>query len=536
MRDSAVLDARVGMLARFRRRLDAWQDQLGSFGPLRSFFRVLGHWEPILWGACVIAAATIVGLRYEIGQSSDGLLQSLISLQHLSFFFWGQDRFANLVPWLASGVHDPAANAAFQLAVRIGFGVAAPLLFCAPLVRAGDRFGAGRVTLLATALALAFMPQRFVFEWFIEASPYGTSFALSGFALLLFSAAAGRGRWGGIGLRVGGLLLVFAAYAVNASLVMVAAPMFLLLVLLRSAVAMEFLIASVVSGLGVALAAATTDVAHTQMRFGETIVGLMHYLQSLMGKTGIFLGAMLGMFVVAAVVSASSRDRSTVGSNRAFIGYGIVLLVTFVIVFVAVSLSSWVVANLLHPRYLVPLFCLMAALGSISIDHLVDRFAGSSAVRGKVMLGLCVLVLGCAGLRGLAPVPRENGIVSGVVRPLATEIAGIVTTSRLDAIAGDYWVVWPSVFVAEERAFRLQRPVGQVFGVTYRSEARRQALADRLQDQGRLRILCVDIGDATCLEETSTMIGEKLSITDQVSVRGRLGSDPMFRVVTLAPR
>ena len=331
---------------------------------------------------------------------------------------------------------------------------------------------------------------------------------------------------------------MFAAYAVNASLVMVTAPMFLLLALLRSVVAMEFLIASVVAGVGVTLVAATTDVTHTPMRFGETMVGLIHYSQVLMGKSGIFLAAMLGLFVVVAAVSLRGRSRLDSGPGVLRIGYGIVLVITFAVVFVGVSLSSWVVTNFLHPRYLVPLFCLMAALGAISIDHLVGSLVGrlgtGSAVRGRVVLGLCVLLLGYAGVRGLAPVPRESGIVSDVVRPLATEVSGIVTSLRLDGIAGDYWVVWPGVFLAEAQAFRLQRPPGQVFGLTYRGVARRQALADRLQDLGRLRILCVDVSDAGCLDEAIGVIGLPLAVLDRVSVRA--GSDSVFGVLTLAPR
>ena len=321
-------------------------------------WRVLAEWEAILWGAAVVGAGLIVGLRYEIGQNGDGLLLSLMSLQHLSFFFWGQDRFANLVPWLASAVHDPMANAQIQLAIRIGFGVAAPLLFCAPVGRPGDRFGACGVTLLATALALAFMPQRFVFEWFIEASPYGTSFALGGLAVLSFDADAGRVRWGSqIEFRVCGLVLVFAAYAVNASMVTLTEPMFLLLATasVRRGNANSTPAASV-SGVGVTLDAATTDVdvKVTSMRDAETMVGLIAI------TTQVFTGDRAGFswprsLCLVRGVPVGLHVRRTfhlaLVHDRAF------MQVTRIgachqpdgAVFVGVSLSSCVVTNFLHP-------------------------------------------------------------------------------------------------------------------------------------------------------------------------------------------
>ncbi|RYF21796.1 MAG: hypothetical protein EOO77_05340, partial [Oxalobacteraceae bacterium] len=392
----------------------------------RLLWRTLKGWEVPLWCVAAVMTALIVPLRYAVGQNADGLLQTLMSIQDLTLFYWQQDRFANLLPLLASPVTDPVLNAQLQLALRICLGVAAPLLFCVTGGGRRDILHVGRATLLASALALAAVPQRMLHEWFVEASPYGTSFALGGFALVIFALAPANGRGGAIALRSAGLLLTVAAYMVNASLVLVTLPLFgAQAVVFGSPIAAEFCIASLVGILVTLLASGSVHTPKTSMHFGESLIGLQHYATELVGKPGYFLGAMLALFVVTAIFSRKS-------GRSAFIYDGLTLLGTFGVALLGVSLSSWVMLNFFNPRYLVPLYVLMAAVGAKAALRLLEQLCPRQA--SMAALALCAILLMVAGHRTPTIVGDDNGIVDANVRPLARAVAEIISARHLDGV------------------------------------------------------------------------------------------------------
>ena len=497
--------------------------------PLRDRVRVAGgvlrSWEPLLWAAAAVLAALLVPIRFEIGQNSDGLLETLMSLQRLTVFFWEQDRFANLLPLLASPIADPTANAQLQLAIRVVAGLGAPLLPCALLLPGGDLRRVGRTVLLATGLALAFAPHRFIHEWLIEASPYGTSFALAGGAVCLLDRARSygtrpQGSPAATAFRLAGLLLTIAATLVNASLVLVTGPLVALLALMRgSPVAIEFGIASVVGGIATAAVANAVPGPHTALRFGESFLGLTYYLGEFSRKPGFFPAAMLAAFAASSVVATARRWPGA----RDLIGNGLVLLATFAVAFVAISLNSWVVANDMHPRYLVPLYLLAASLGAISVGALVDGLVRSAALRSRLALCLCLAVLLMAGQRSLPLVPPDDGIVDIAFRRTAASAAREVARLELDGVAGDYWTVWPAVFLAEQRAHDLGQPPGRVFGATLRGRARRAALQTRLLAQGTLAFLCLDRPAAACQVLVEDVVGWPLAAAGPLVGRSIVG-------------
>ena len=168
------------------------------------------------------AAALVVLSRNPVWQDSDGLIGTLFSIQHMTLFFWGQDRFANLIPALATPIHDPEINAYAQLVARVCFGVLAPLFACVFLMR--TTWDAWLATLASITLLLMCAPHVMQHDAFIQASPYGTSFALAGLSLLACRSASRLRAGPAVPCRLVGLLLATAAFLVNYTLVIVVAP------------------------------------------------------------------------------------------------------------------------------------------------------------------------------------------------------------------------------------------------------------------------------------------------------------------------
>ncbi len=94
----------------------------------------------------VIAACAAWSLRLGTRHDGDSFLPVLMSLQRLTVFFWGQNRFGNVVPFIASWVRDVELNFQLQVLLRALGTASVPLLM---LVFLGFR------NRLLTAYALA---------------------------------------------------------------------------------------------------------------------------------------------------------------------------------------------------------------------------------------------------------------------------------------------------------------------------------------------------------------------------------------------
>jgi hypothetical protein len=109
---------------------------------------------------------------------------------------------------------------------------------------------------------------------------------------------------------------------------------------------------------------------------------------------------------------------------------------------------------------------------------------------------VALLLVGVAHLRAFGLVTHE--IIGDGNAPLAYAAGEQAIDLPLDAIAGDYWLVWPSVFMAEQFRHDTNPGVPDVFGATFRGDARRDAFIARLKQRGSVRVGCIDMDAAAC--------------------------------------
>jgi hypothetical protein len=57
--------------------------------------------------ACAVLSLLAVNKFVPEGINADTLIQSIMSLQKLTIFYWGQNRFASVVPFLLSWIASP---------------------------------------------------------------------------------------------------------------------------------------------------------------------------------------------------------------------------------------------------------------------------------------------------------------------------------------------------------------------------------------------------------------------------------------------
>ncbi len=330
------------------------------------------------------ASVGIVVWRVPLSQNADGLLETIMSLQRLTLFYWGQSRFANILPLLASPIRNPVLNADAQLGARIVLGLLAPIFACALLSASEARLSVTRATLLSALLFLASAPNRIIEEALTQTSPFGTSFVLLGASVLALrraeAAPAANGaarRW-----RAAGLALAVAAFLQNVSLALEAAPLAVgLCVLARSRVVVGFAVVSAIALLVTMLAmtlCAPAAAPHIG-GFGKSLAGLRVYGGYLVGPPGLCLWAVLALAIAGHCLGR--RDPAARVRRRG----DLVLVATIAASFVATGLSDWVVSNGAHPRYLVPVYLLAASLGGLTVERMIRTFvmrvaSGTNAV------------------------------------------------------------------------------------------------------------------------------------------------------------
>ena len=457
----------------------------------------------------VIALFGIVGLllssHLSLNEDSDGLLTTIMSLQKVTVYFWGEDRLGNLLPALTMWIHDPTGNAYAQIALRLVFGVLAPIFFCSlAFPRAIDSW---RATLATQLLLVLGIKPTLAWETYVEAYPYGTSLACAGFATLALRAAwtmRHRARWI---LYIFGVAILVAAYVTDFGLVLFAVPIIGLLgLVLRSVFLQRLLIVHL-------LVAAVGFILPKVVFFGTTTpLGLafiwpneLHFLRSITANMGWpFVCSMVLPVLLALGLAKWRRFRH----GRRMLVVTLAAMLTVVLVcFVVVASSHWVAMNNFLPRYFIPGYVLLVSMGGVSLLYCckygINNHAQSSTT--FICIALVLLLAGAARLTGW---PRETqGIIGNGKGPEAWAVAGQSLGQHIDAIAGDYWDAWPAVFATEQYRYDVRADSADVLGITGRGEDRRGAFAARLAAQKELRVGCIDLKTADCTQLSIIVTG-----------------------------
>jgi hypothetical protein len=112
--------------------------------------------------------------------NADTVLHSIMSLQNVTVFYWGQNRFLNLFPWLLSWINNASANLYAEL-LLFSFNFFA-LLCCLALV--GTQFifpealrrDRWLATILLLTITFALAKPEAMYDFTGQGQPYASSF------------------------------------------------------------------------------------------------------------------------------------------------------------------------------------------------------------------------------------------------------------------------------------------------------------------------------------------------------------------------
>lgn len=465
---------------------------------------MVARWAPIV--VTVVALVVAAASRSLYLANADALLPGLMSTDHLTWFYWGQDRLANVVPALAWPVQDLRWNIDVQLFL-IGCGwFALTALFAANHL--ADRVGRAApwavvtATIVGAGASWAVLPpateQILVFEQLY-------AFALAVFVVGMFGASRAQWRW-----RVPGLMATLVATLINPSLLLYS-PLVLVLPGVRAFTRRGRVLVPtrqvVVPLVGAAAAFLLTSIASN--RFGDPPKRETGYNEFAFDDMWDNVGDAL--------------DR--VGSSsRGVVALIVVLLATHLLVFRARALSArlrvtyvgaavfamiwtflfagnkWVVTNALYPRYFFPVYAaallyVVAAACEVIVlaqargwTRRIQPLRPRPALRPLVAASILV-----APIAGVAAVHRVHFLVLVQAEPAAD----LVVEREIDLVVGDYWTVWPVVIDARARG-------NEVLGVSDRTAAIgsqvEAAIGDDVSAGDPLTAMCLGVDVPRCVE------------------------------------
>lgn len=460
--------------------------------------------DAALIAATLAALVAVAASRTVQHVNADSLLYTLMSTMKVTWFYWGQDRLLNVVPAIASPVRDETVNFAVQsLLLGLSF-------FLLLMLIAGFHLASrvGRVPVLSlcgitlvAGLAATFLMDSRTAYGFIFEQQYSLSF------VLLFVGLAGFVTDRRV-VRVGGAVLVLLAV-----LIIPAVVAFVPLAGVLGHGADRFWRRRTFEALALGVAAFAVggvlarvaydgpeNATYSSFSLQRVVDGLPatwdNVTSTVEGPWVVLLLAVSIGVLVAAWPHLPSRLR------RAYVVSGMLTVIWLI----AFSANEWVELNLFSERYFFPCYVFALAVGigaacevAVWMLRRVSEAEHSWPVR-SVRATSAVLLVALTAVGSSRTMAAE---VPDLVAAQAPARAAIELDAQL--VIGDYWLVWPAVFVGNDLG-------ADLVGLTYRSEAIGERIAAVIDDYdaGRttaVTAVCVDGVVESCIAQLSGATG-----------------------------
>ena len=451
--------------------------------------------------ACVVVAMSLF-LAGPAWMNADTPLLTVMSLQRITLFIWGQNRFLNVVPAAASLIRDPTLNLAVQL-LLFGGGFVALLSLLGGVVSRTVLSGTGRIDgwlcfSVILSVFLLITSGYGIYVFIPEGQPYGLSGLLVGLGLLLLLRNRPPGRIG----RIGAPVMMLIGGGLNPSLVLVAGFICVLAFLHRRELRFRAVLAlaTATATIGIWLVVARTQpgpAGYGTFTHDHVVANLRGTLRFM--NLGLVMPVLTGLTALDAaicVVLAVSRRRGgpSVGIGWKLPAASTVFTAAWVVAF---SQNRWVILNGYHFRYFYPVFLTLPIL--LSLPMLLVLIGSRDAVKVfatvlSLLVAVCLLVAPWRPLRAF---------------PVFARVAPAVDVARdrdIRFVSGTYWTVWPAVFLLLDDhriAFGLERERGSANAAAAAAELHRLQVAGM-----RPRSLCLDEPARDCADVAGRITGE----------------------------
>lgn len=448
-----------------------------------------GAWLLIL--LCAVAAGVFLPLTRNLAgiQDGDGILTALMSTQHLTWYFWGQDRLLNLLPAIASPVTDIEWNLRLQVFLRSFFAYLSPIGFLVFFSRSP------RFLLLATAITniilLSALSAYGQFNVYVQHSMFCTSLVLFGLAYLLMHA-----NLPAVVKLVLVALICALMYATNYALLVYALPFTVLMIIANWPNKVRYMAFFACNCIGVVLAN-----LHGKY-FGErsTEFGISPSLEALTTSLGIIYEHVNIVVIIVAVFVAGALYRRAHVSKPLVLLAGVAAAGGMILV---VCSATWVQMNLYNIRYFLTSIIVFAAVLGAVIAAAMLRWNVSTGRLAGVSLALIaagiIFALGSFN-------SSYSTLVGAPWRASSDAVGEAVVQQKARLVIGGYWDVWPTVYAAEKYEQQHHLPDFKVFGGAYKGHPMEQAFVEQTAGKGDQVAICYLDSASACVNEARAQL------------------------------
>ena len=440
------------------------------------------------------------------GVNADILMNSVMSQQNITLYYWGQNRLLNVLPLAATWLSKPSWNlfGVLVLATLSFYGLLYVLSRCACLLVGASDQPALRLSLFVLISVVA--PLVFTTSAMSHMTIGHIEYSFPALLLALVSSwvlvgVPSRDVWSGGALSLWAVLAAFAlvlAVGMNPSTVIAAVSIAgASLVYKRRLAWPEVLMLIVSIGAFVGwdyISALYGSSAYSAFRLDTLQNGIQKVLFGLLSTVHLLaLVCVLVLILGGKLIGATLQAEPTLRRPRLLLYVALVLALFCLGWLLLFTSNQWVEGNAFAWRYFI--FVLFAGILMLAI-YLAEYLQHLGA-RLQIVLA-CVVA--AVGLYMFFPASdrfdvRHYGVF---------QRADTLTSSGWGLYAGDYWTVWPSVL-------RDMLDGHVAYGLAQRAHgnavATRAFMIQRIQQNGQVTVICLKERVPVCLDQINHAAG-----------------------------
>jgi len=432
--------------------------------------------------------------------NADILINSVMSLQNLTLYYWGQNRLLNVLPLVVTLVKNPAYNlAALLFLTSISFYGLLYLLSRSAAMLVGTKNENAlsfKVFLIISSVFVFVFSSPGVSEIAIGHIEYSFPSLLLVFACLnLFSGQGDTKDWRRLILPVAAIIL---AIGLNPSTVIPAFVISMASTFYKKRVRLNEVVLLLASGIAFLIWDVVSrrygSLPYHEFKLEILHSGLQKVLAGLLGAINLPILLLLIAFISIGRVGYVIYKNTKNVVFRSEISYITSVVILFSVGWLLLfSSSRWVEMNQFAWRYFIYIIFALIFLCAL---HLYIYFKDLSVKKSLVLTGIAafssIIFLGSnvttLHFNDYKVFQRVNALSEPGVR----------------LYSGDYWVVWPSVLRDMIAGY-------EAYGLTFRGEANKVAarnfILSLIKEKGSATVYCLNDSVLNCISQVNSVAG-----------------------------
>ena len=457
---------------------------------------------PLIWRreASLLTAVlvTLITFNWAVPThfDADTALLSIMSMQKVTLFYWGQDRYANFLPFIFSWISSPTVNLlAIYFTAGLSFFLLLELISNSLAKLYGSKIDQFRLIcfLLFIVVSAMVLNKKGIYTFAFAAQPYSLSFLLLGWAWQITLKDKLQAS-----SYVLITLMMLIAVGINPSIMIINWMMFFIVYFFTKNIK-HFFISILVLGIFffwnyLSQHANAPHESYSQFNaFINLFDGLNASIKNFSTETEHLEFTLILLFI-SSIIFFYTKSSSNSNKLRVVLFYFIFCGLFWWCLFV---LSAWASKNDFHFRYFFP--SLLVLITFIATSFTLMAINLQSKFHPLISCSL-LFVIGLMLVRPIIPIKfwYSSGAYDGVGHYMDTKGAKI--------LAGGYWQVWPALF----RILSITKPTVEdgsprLYGAAYRGHVNKAEIDSMLINQykeGKIpTAVCIGAEPTQCIDE-----------------------------------